>query len=376
MKYRELKVGKYYSTTYQKQGTYIFQQGANDYINLQRKYYRKVDADFTLANGFTNFREATFDEKLKLISSRVLRKYIENWYVLGSQELESNFLKFEEILNITIPLIGGGTYQGYSLSEEAAPSYWVYKEKMGLAITVEEASQIYLQFMNDKQKRKIVGYKTPKDLFGGSIVAGTEYRKLRDINKWYAPYTDRTKDIFNGSNSSSAADLGQTIPAELVEEWEAVYEDDTFEIGSWVYIKDTGFLCGPDTFSHNGQIKLIEEVNLNEGSDLFSVKFADGSYGRGSTLLPNFNIDHYLRLATEDEIREYNNVVIAGYPAEFGAGYVKFGCTQISKSDIEALLRLCNYNTINITLKVDAKSPELGEVVDFPTIQRIYSLIK
>lgn len=67
---------------------------------------------------------------------------------------------------------------------------------------------------------KIIGYKTPTELFGGSVAKGTIYVKDVDDTFYYIKGTNRN-------------DL-QTLPQEIVETWEPVYEvqEEVIIIGS------------------------------------------------------------------------------------------------------------------------------------------------
>lgn len=62
-------------------------------------------------------------------------------------------------------------------------------------------------------EREILGYKSPINLFGGDIKAGTTFIKNGEDYVWYY-----AKD---GSES-------QSVPKEVVETWEAVYEEEKF----------------------------------------------------------------------------------------------------------------------------------------------------
>lgn len=77
----------------------------------------------------------------------------------------------------------------------------------------------------------IIGYKAPYDLAGGIVKKGTVYKKVQEDDRFYAPEDKISKT---------------TLPKEIVETWEKVYEDE-FKIGDWVYVIHNGGNCS----SHN-----------------------------------------------------------------------------------------------------------------------------
>jgi hypothetical protein len=89
-----------------------------------------------------------------------------------------------------------------------------YNRKYIRKATKEE---IIAHFKEKKEERKIIGYKAPCDLYGGSVKAGTIFVKGRGgAASWYQP-----KD--RGSDS-------QSVPMEIVEMWEPIYEERTEKI--------------------------------------------------------------------------------------------------------------------------------------------------
>jgi hypothetical protein len=77
------------------------------------------------------------------------------------------------------------------------------------------------------ENRKIIGYKTPYDLFNGKVKKG-------DIaTTWEVPFGGGILYNFKveGDNMYSPP-----LPKEIVEQWEPVYEEE-FKVGDWVIVK-------------------------------------------------------------------------------------------------------------------------------------------
>lgn len=91
---------------------------------------------------------------------------------------------------------------------------WDRKKSEGhVEITFEQFEKYVLN--TPQQGKKIIGYKTPMDLFGGAIKKGHIYSKPKEGNHWYSPSPITEYSYKNG----------QSLAAEIVEAWEAVYEE-------------------------------------------------------------------------------------------------------------------------------------------------------
>lgn len=74
------------------------------------------------------------------------------------------------------------------------------------------ASEVITAYEDSKQPdRKIVGYKCPFDMFGGTIKKGSVYEMLEGHGVYFLKYDNDTKT--------------HCLPLEIVEQWEPVYEE-------------------------------------------------------------------------------------------------------------------------------------------------------
>lgn len=100
---------------------------------------------------------------------------------------------------------------------------------------VKESDIPSLEAMNQKSKvgtSKILGYECPMDLYGGSIKKGDIYSKCINDN-YYEP------NSFNN--------VSHLLPAEIVETWNPVYEEDIYVGGEKVELnidKDFAYIHG------------------------------------------------------------------------------------------------------------------------------------
>jgi hypothetical protein len=86
---------------------------------------------------------------------------------------------------------------------------------------------------------KIIGYKCPRDLFGGDVKAGTLYVKVCDASHNYKPTC--TRSTF-------------WMPKEIVEEWEKVYEEEKV---MEYHFSNLGTPTRRITVNSKGQIKVV-----------------------------------------------------------------------------------------------------------------------
>ena len=99
---------------------------------------------------------------------------------------------------------------------------------------VKESDIPSLEAMNQKSKvgtSKVIGYECPMDLFRGVIPKGTIYKKT---------------DYGNNSYESDNA-IQNMLPAEIVETWKPVYEEDIYVGGEKVELnidKDFAYIHG------------------------------------------------------------------------------------------------------------------------------------
>ncbi len=182
-------------------------------------------------------------------------------------------------------------------------------------ISFEDFKRLVMKKNTDK---KIIGYKCPTDLFGHSILKGTIFIKDSPGNYWYWP---------KGSGSS-----GQTVPAEIVETWEPVYEA-KFKVGDYVIaIKQDGGL----PIGTVGKVKEIVDWKHASSEGDSHVLYLERRP----------NSPHYLsyfRLATQVEIKDYSEVKIGSYKITFQPGVCTIGCTTYTKAQVETVKTVLQY---------------------------------
>lgn len=132
-----------------------------------------------------------------------------NWCVKVTQESRPYIYKYRQSID----------YQPYEISNEypyQSEEYGVIKIDKYTVISLEQFKKYVLKEETMCDKRKIIGYKTPYDLFQGEIKKGTIY-KLEDFPFSKNPYN--TEGEGRGGVTS--------LPKEIVESWEPVYEETT-----------------------------------------------------------------------------------------------------------------------------------------------------
>ena len=112
--------------------------------------------------------------------------------------------------------IFGTVKNGYGYSDlfscfgvdTSGDNYAFYSHNSAIAFyreTIIQASEVIAQY--EATKRNIIGYKAPFDIFGGHIKKDDIFKNDPESNGWYI------------------AKYGFQLPAEIVEQWEPVYEE-------------------------------------------------------------------------------------------------------------------------------------------------------
>lgn len=222
-------------------------------------------------------------------------------------------------------------------------------------IPIVKASEWYLQ-----GDRKIIGYKCPTDLFNGDIKKGDIMIPflISPLKRVVGMY------VKEGYNKNGF----QTLPKEIVETWEPVYEQE-FKAGDWINIFER--ISGDD-------LGVFQITEITMEGNIPWLKFTGRSIKRNG-----FAIDHYrnkFRKATKEEIEEANNISFAGHKAEFieTAGThlnnnntivkaVKFGCQTFTSAEIDSYINLLERNgtSVSVELKIS------GNVVSLDLLKRI-----
>ena len=197
-------------------------------------------------------------------------------FIWGSGATFIKINNWDSFKENTCYLIKKGEYASLIYYENKG--YTIYKAEDILALYEEK--QIYTML----ETQKIIGYKAPYDLAGGMVKKGTIYKKVQEDDRFYAP---------EGKISKT------TLPKEIVETWEAVYEDE-LKVGDWIY-----FIKSFDG-SPVGHIAKITSKQIDSGHNAglywirYSPECGDGGGfrvgGNGYFLYEDF------RKATQNEI--------------------------------------------------------------------------
>jgi hypothetical protein len=169
--------------------------------------------------------------------------------------------------------------------------------------------------------KKIIGYKTPINLFDNRIKAGTLFIKGTSNPRAETLYWPKDSNV-------------DSIPKEIAETWEPVFainikEDDYFYI-----IKQI------ESISPVGELIKITKIDNDKNKTFNWINYTNSKGDKGGFRLEAY-LDHF-RIATKDEINRMRHpqITINGYKAEFFGNYVKFGCDKIAKELILDIYRV------------------------------------
>lgn len=202
--------------------------------------------------------------------------------------------------------------------------------------------------------KKIIGYKSPTDLFNGEVKAGTLYGKDDDgtSEKLCVPIDDTKRE---------ENDAFYSLAPEIVETWEPVYEE--FNEGDYIYIEEgSGWVVKDEVVQLGG--RYWNEYGLkNDHFTAITKAFPKGNSGR----LP----DVKFRKATAQEIEEAKKLKVGEYEAEFYNDYVKFGCQRFTIPQIEALAELFKRESeVTVELKLN------GVAITSADVTKVLSKLK
>lgn len=120
--------------------------------------------------------------------------------------------ELQKVLKAAYPNTNKIYYNHYNVSKYhwTESGYYWYNNNSGCEKLLKQSIKVFLDELKNnemKEDKKIIGYKAPTDLYGGSIKKGTVYE-----NKVGGIYTPNWT-------------TGFSIPKEIAETWEAIYED-------------------------------------------------------------------------------------------------------------------------------------------------------
>lgn len=183
------------------------------------KCYRITDSNHTYgwkqdlsyykgSSEYSNYEFLTFKEfKAKYLEEFVLP---EKWII---KPLKHEF----EVVNNWAMNKANKDYSGYIWHEGVSYTQdGVYKPYEKATITFDQ----FQEYVMKKEERKIIGYITPMDLYGGYVKKGTIYVRATNDHNWYIP-----EEEYRKLQSSSS----QMMPKEIVQQWKAVYEQQEYK---------------------------------------------------------------------------------------------------------------------------------------------------
>jgi len=229
--FEKLYPGDYSRVQYSKNSYYRFYQERLSYESFQAEHANYMSCSYTKAaeciksTNEISFEEFDFEDEFVLPAK---------WCV--KRDTKEKSLILSEWAN---KVSNTDRHEGYSdknfIHSENVSSYSSSprsdgKQKGFTEITFEQFKK-YVLNQNNRNK-KIIGYKCPTSLFGDLIKEGTVYKSTN--NNLTHVYGDYIPD-----DKQATADRFK-LPAEIVETWEPVYEEQ-FKAGDWVtYLPDTG----------------------------------------------------------------------------------------------------------------------------------------
>jgi hypothetical protein len=212
------------------------------------------------------------------------------------------------------------------------------------------------QFMEDNKQntmeRKIIGYKSPYDLFSGQI----KKDEILIKTNMHSYCTEKYKD------SSSLF-----VPKEIVEQWEAVYEEE-FKVGDYITV-----VKNSNKNAYNGEkgktykiIRINGYGNLHYSKDM-SIDIQKVTVRKATPEEIKAATERYVTLSNGKEVRINKEGVLAegklipinslesllkpflstvgGWSTELIDATYKIGCwEEVKKADIELIIK--NYNEL------------------------------
>ena len=199
-------------------------------------------------------------------------------------------------------------YNGHGVNKEHNDEPYTDNYDFGVEITYEQ----FLKYVLKQEAMNITGYKVLK------LVPLTTFKIGQIIPKDSGVFQDC-----------------KNFP----EFFEPIYEEE-YKIGDWVISIGKNHTYDNDNFPINIPWKILE-FKSSKGIKNYHVHV-----DKSSTNIKGICTDiNSIRKATEEEIKAAETVEINGYNADYSKGeYVKFGCKQFTKTEIESYLSLLNYD--------------------------------
>jgi len=224
--------------------------------------------------------------------------------------------------------------------------YWVKSDEIvqySGRVKPDSEIQIYkLQELIDMEKqttRKIIGYKAPMDL-GGHSVKGLTFKKTSSyFGVWY-------ECKYDGDNKI-------VLPAEIVETWEAVYEE-KFKVGDYVILNvpanATHWAAGQkDLFG-----KIVQPKKAYYGGKMFVIATNEKVEGGCQ--------DEFMRKATPEEIQAYSSKDFTlGAPNSFIVNVKPQGIYQGSENITNYVKEMVDFYS-NVPTKFGSYDAKVSEI--------------
>jgi len=175
------------------------------------------------------------------------------------------------------------------------------------------------------ETRKIIGYLTPIDLFGGLVKKGRMYIQSRNNINEYVLYTD-----------SEIEELCE-MPKEIVTTWKAIYEEEKYTKDEWLY-----FEYDKTNFGIFRYYKIDENGN-HSTKEGYHVAYGEIEISADCS---NYANKKDVRKATDEQIQNILSIVAISKGIKFGSK-IKFSSLSNKPHTI------VNYNNNKIRYWVD-----------------------
>ena len=262
------------------------------------------------------------------------------WCVLndGSQEFKDSVVRYINA-NSSKPFKWEGVWEFEFYGQTNNDDFRVFSNASAFNNNILTISQFKTIFMNEN--KKLIGYKCPFDMFSGRVKKGNIYRKATD---------NLGNDDYECANIIGCGNC--YLPKEIVETWEAVYKEDEYKAGEWLFIENDG----GSYLSHYEMKERYSDYTYNENvPDL--VKFVEFwklfncekvmivEDGNGAIYCLDYSSEKYIdyiRKATQSEIESATKIFICGKEVEFDMCNESISICDIEyyKNELEALAKM------------------------------------
>lgn len=233
------------------------------------------------------------------------------------------------------------------------PSGWEYNPIYGESQKgkkIIQFNQVKFPEVQKVEERKIIGYKSPKDLFDQKVHKGELFLPVGKQKMFWRP------------ENVNEQQTPYHLPKEIVEEWEPVYEE-LFKVGDWVVASYGNVSWCSDSKGIIGYITTITNLPSGYNHRVKSESLVElNSYGYDYAYFKK------VRKATPKEIEDYKEEISAPKIGDYKAVVEKdpfdkiiaFGCVKLS---LNMLLAYKYLLTSEAKAKITIKGTEITEEI-------------